>query len=149
MKPLTTISLVAAAVLVMTSVTAAAQGQHGQRSGAQAQDRAQVERGQKDFDRDRMRDRDRTMDRTPQQDRDPQRERDRQQDRIHTPENGNGIYGGELMSEQERNQYREQLRLTASDPEARNQSLAQHQEEMQKRAREQGKQLDDPPDADN
>ncbi len=145
MKTRTAISLIAATALAMTAVTAAAQGRHGQDSGAQAQDRARVERGQRDFDRDRMRDRDRMMDPAQQRDRD----QDRKQDRIHQPENGNGIYGGELMTEQERNQYREQLRLTESDPKARNQFLAQHREKMQKRAMEQGKQLGDPPNQDN
>lgn len=140
MKSQTIISLVAAAVLAMTSVSAAAQGQHGERSGAQAQDRAKVERGQRDFDRDRLRDRDQVMDSA--QDRD----QERKQDRLHQPENGNGIYGGELMTEQERNQYREQLRLTESDPEARTQFLAQHREKMQLRATEQGRQLGSPSD---
>jgi hypothetical protein len=142
MKPQTVISLVAAAVLALTSVTAAAQGQHGQRSDAQAHDRAKVERGQRDFDHDRMRDRDRAMD--PAQDRD--RDQDRKQDRIHQTEDGNGIYGGEFMSEQERSQFREQLRLTESDPQARTEFLAQHREKMQKRAKDQGKHLDDLPD---
>ncbi len=45
------------------------------------------------------------------------------------------IYGGELMSVQERNEYREQLRLADSD-EKRLQLEAQHKEQMQVRARE-------------
>lgn len=141
MKPQTVISLIAAAVLALTSVSAAAQGQHGQRSGAQSQDRAKVERGQRDFDRDRMRDRDRAMDSA----KDRSRDQVRKQDRIHQTEDGNGIYGGEFMSEQERKQYREQLRLTESDPQARTEFLAQHRVKMQKRAKDQGKHLDDPP----
>ena len=142
MKTRTVISLIAAGALATTAVSAAAQGQRGKGDGAQAQDRARVERGQRDYDRDRMHTRDRVTDPAKQRNRD----QDRQQDRIHQPENGNGIYGGELMSERERKQYREQLRLTESDPEARNRFLAEHREEMQKRAREQGKQLGDPPD---
>ena len=59
--------------------------------------------------------------------------------------NQEGIYGGELMSEQERNQYREQLRLTDSDPEQQTRFKAQHQEKMQKRAQEKGVKLPDPP----
>ena len=77
----------------------------------------------------------------------PSRDRDRTQDRIHAPDNaglgGNGIYGGEMMSEQERNQYREQLRLTESDPKAREKFLAQHQEKMQARAKAQGVPFED------
>ena len=152
MRTLTTISMLTAAALLLASMTAVAQGRHGQ-GGAQAQDRAQVERGQRDFDRDRMRGRDRTT--SPSQDRD----RTRDQDRTHAPdnasfgghgkaygENSNGIYGGELMSVEERNQYREQLRLTESDPEAQTRFKAQHQEEMQRRAKAQGVVLDDPED---
>lgn len=44
------------------------------------------------------------------------------------------IYGGEFMSVQERNQYREQLRLIDSDAE-RLQFQAQHREQMNARAR--------------
>lgn len=43
------------------------------------------------------------------------------------------IYGGDLMSVQERNQYREQLRLLDSDTE-RQQLQAQHREQMNTRA---------------
>ena len=145
MKTRTVISLIAAVALATTAAFAAAQGHRGQGDKAQAQDRAKVERGQRDYDRDRMRDRDRIHVPAEQRDRD----QDRQQDRIHQPDDGSGIYGGHLMSEQERNQFREQLRLTESDPEARNQFLAQHREKMQKRAKEQGKQLGDPPEQDN
>ncbi len=45
------------------------------------------------------------------------------------------VYGGELMSVQERNEYREQLRLADSD-QKRQQLEAQHKEQMQVRARE-------------
>ncbi|MDH5455464.1 MAG: hypothetical protein OEY37_05280 [Gammaproteobacteria bacterium] len=142
MKAQTTISILVAAALALTASTATAQGRQGQ-GGASAQQRAQVERGQRDVDRDRMRDRDRVND--PAQD----RKRDRDQDRTNAPdtpqaENRN-IYGSELMSEQERNQYREQLRLTESDPEQRTRFMAEHQEKMQKRAKEKGVELPDPP----
>ena len=135
MRTQTTISLLAATALLLASASAVAQG-HGRGQGAMAQDRAQVERGQKDFDRDRMRDRDRIS--SPAQDRD----RDRDQDRTHAPDNAKfgeeRIYGGELMSVEERNQYREQLQLTESDPEARTKFMAQHREKMQVRANQQG-----------
>jgi hypothetical protein len=141
MKSQTTISILAAAALALTSMSAVAQGRHGQ-GGAQPQDRAQVERGQKDFDRDRLRDRDRIIAPSP--------DRDRDQNRIHTPQTasrGNqGVYGSELMSVQERKQYHEQLMLTESDPKARTEFMAQHQEKMQVRAKAQGKILEDPPE---
>lgn len=90
-----------------------------------------------------MRDRDRVDD--PSQDRDRTRDQDRTHAPDEAPKEAQYIYGGELMSAQERNQYREQLRLTESDPEARNQFMAQHREEMQRRAKEQGKQIEEPP----
>ena len=146
MRTQATISILTAAALALTSMSAVAQGRHGQ-GGAQPQDRAQIERGQRDFDRDRFRDRDRIT--NPAQDRD----RTRDQDRIHAPDNAglgqNGIYGGELMSTQERNQYREQLRLTENDAQARTKFMAEHNEQMQQRAREKGVDLKDPPDNGN
>lgn len=143
MRIQTTISILTAAALALTSMSTLAQGRHGQ-GAAQPQDRAQVERGQKDFDRDRLRDRDRITT--------PARDRDRDQDRTHAPDNASfgdnagGIYGGELMSVNERNQYREQLRLTESDPQARTKFVAQHKEEMQQRAKAQGVRIGDPVD---
>ena len=156
MKAQTTIGIFVATALALAAASAVAQGRHGQ-GGASPPQRAQVERGQRDFDRDRVRDRDRVND--PAMD----RKQDRKQDRTNGPENGDmtkqrqmtqnqqgqmnqqGIYGGELMSEQERNQYREQLRLTDSDPEQQTRFKAQHQEKMQKRAQEKGVKLPDPP----
>ena len=140
MKIQTTISVLTAAAIALTSFSAVAQGRQGQ-SGAQAQDRAQIERGQKDFDRDRLRDRDRIS---------PARDRDRiqDQDRTHVPDKAKlgekEIYGGEFMSAEERNQYREQLRLTESDPKARTKFMAEHQEKMQARAKAQGVALGEP-----
>jgi len=143
MKIQTTISILAAAALALTSMTAVAQGHKGQ-GGARAQDRAQIERGQKDFDRDRLRDRERVTN--------PSRNRDQTQDRKDAPDKAglgdSGIYGGDMMSEQERNQYREQLRLTESDPKAREKFMAQHQEKMQKRAKAKGVDVKDPPTPD-
>lgn len=140
MRTRTTVTLLTTAALVLASTAVMAQGRHGQ-GGAQPMDRAQIERGQKDFDRDRLRDRDRIT--NPAQDRD----RVRDQDRTHAPDGAglsqNGIYGSELMSVQERNQYREQLRLTENDPQARTKLMAQHKEEMQKRARERDVEITD------
>ena len=139
MRIQTTITVLTAAALALASFSVAAQGRHGQGGAAQPQERAQVERGQRDFDRDRLHDRDRKSE--------PSRDRDRDQDRTKAPEHApygeDPIYGGELMSVQEHNQYREQLQLTESDPQARTRLEAQHREEMQKRASEQGVTLDD------
>ena len=51
---------------------------------------------------------------------------------------GKGIYGGALMSVEERSRYREQLRQLDSDPQARAKFMAGHRATMQARAREQG-----------
>ena len=145
MRTQTTIAVITAATLALASMSAAAQGRHGQDSGAKPMDRAQIERGQKDFDRDRLRDRDRITNPA------PDREQTRDQDRAHAPDKApvgeKGIYGGKLMSEQERSTYREQLRLTESDSKARARFLAQHKAEMQKRAKTRGMTLNDPPEA--
>lgn len=121
--------------IVLASQAAMAQGQgHGQdRPMDRPQDRAQMERGQHDLDRDRLRDRDpATM---------PSRDRDRDQDRTHAPDfarlSDHDIYGNELMSMQERNQYRDQLQNAASAAE-RKQVEEQHREMIQVRARTQG-----------
>lgn len=49
------------------------------------------------------------------------------------PPGQGSVYGGELMSVQERNQYREQLRLTDNDQE-REQFQAQHRDRINQRA---------------
>lgn len=56
---------------------------------------------------------------------------------------GQDIFGGAMMSVEERNTYREQLRLVGKDPEKRAQFMADHKEKMQLRAKAQGKILDD------
>lgn len=50
---------------------------------------------------------------------------------------GKGIYGGPLMSIEERNQYREQLR-TIGSAEERRRFMAAHRDAMQQRAKAQG-----------
>jgi len=51
---------------------------------------------------------------------------------------GKGIYGGAMMSVEERNRYREQLRLLENDPQARAKFMAEHKEMMQARAKARG-----------
>jgi len=163
MRTVTGICALIVTAMALTPLTGFAKGQGQGRGADQPHGRAQVERGQSDFDRDRMRDRDRIHEtaQDPDHDRnrvqnstkDPaqQRDRDRDQDRTHAPDNagsGNqGIYGQELMSVEERNQYREQLRLVESDPQQKTRLEAKHREEMQVRAREQDVVLDEPPEA--
>ena len=147
MKTRTTISLIIAAALALTSFSAIAQGQQHGASQQKPQDRAQVERGQRDLDRDRMRQQDRTN--SPERD----QTQDRDKDRTNAPDQAkfgdSEIYGQELMSVQERNQYREQLRLTESDPKAQTELKAQHAEKMRMRAQEQGVTLKEPANSSN
>jgi hypothetical protein len=149
--------LAAAVVLLPFDGFAQGRGQGGSGDQARAQDRAQVERGQTDRDRDRVRDRDRIhqtamdpaqdMMQTQERNQSQQREQAQEQKQIHQPGTGNGpdsdIYGHELMTVQERNQYREQLRLVESNPEQKTRFLAQHRERMQTRAKAQGVVIDD------
>jgi len=149
MRTLTGISALIVTAMALTPLTGFAKGQgQGQDRGAnEPHHRAQVERGQSDFDRDRMRDRDRIHESAHE----PAQDRDRVQDRTHAPDQAKfgdqDIYGHELMSVQERNQYREQLRLVESDPQQKTRFQAQHREEMQVRAGEQGVTLAEPPEA--
>jgi hypothetical protein len=76
-----------------------------------------------------------------------ERKQAQEQKQIHVPDAGNGpdsdIYGHEMMTVEERNRYREQLRLVESDPEEKTRFHAQHREQMQLRARAQGAVIDD------
>jgi len=146
-KTRTTISLITAAALALTSFSAIAQGRQQGGPKHEPQDRAQVERGQRDFDRDRMRDRDRTI--SPERDQAQNRDKDRTNAPDQAKFGDSGIYGQELMSVQERNQYREQLRLMESDPKAQTELKAQHAEKMRMRAKEQGVTLKEPANSSN
>jgi hypothetical protein len=153
MRTLLKYSALLAAAVVLLPIDGFAQGRGpgGGGNGAGAQQRAQAERGQTDRDRDRVRDQDRihqpaaapAYEGTQSQ----QRKQAEEQKQIHVPGTGNGpdsdIYGHELMSAQERNQYREQLRLVQSDPEKKTRFEAQHREQMQARAKAQGFVIDD------
>ena len=141
MKTRTGIFTSAALALILTPLVGLAKGPGNKsQTGARA---TPMERSQHDFDRDRSRARDR-VDQPAQQ-----RDRTRDQDRTHAPDaakqGGNRIYGQQLMSEQEQNQYREQLRQIGPDPEKRTEFMAQHRETMQKRAKLQGVDLDNGP----
>jgi len=141
MKHTKTLGAIIASALLLTSAASLAQGARDRDPGPQ--DRAQTERGQMDRDRDLDRDIDRDFDRDRLRDREdePSHDRDRDQDRTHAPDSAQlsdqDIYGSEVMSVEERNQYREQLRVMDSDNE-RLQFKAQHREKMQLRAKSQG-----------
>ena len=76
------------------------------------------------------------QDRTRLQDKDQTKSKDRDQDRI---------YGSQLMTKQERNEFRNRMR-SAKTAEEREQIRAEHHERMMVRAKERGVTLpDDPP----
>jgi hypothetical protein len=140
MKFRTTISILAASILALTSLASFA-GQGQGQGGASADRMQQVDRD-RGFDRDRTIDRDRTQDRDriqdPAQDRDPIQDRQR----IHAPsELGNqDIYGNEFMTPAECDLYREELGL-AHTQRSGEQFQARHEEQMQSRALQQGQDL--------
>lgn len=143
MKHETVIGVLISSALLLTSAAGFAQ-QGGQRDRPEPQDRAQVERGQqadrdRDFDRDRLQDRDRLDI--------PSHDRDRDQDRTHAPDfarlSDQDIYGSEVMSMQERNEYRNQLQNAAS-MEERQQIEARNREMVQAKAKSQGVNLAPP-----
>ena len=126
-------------VLAVTSISAVSA------PGDRARDRIhrdpEVERDRhsdRNFDRDRIRERERADE--PSRDRD----RDRTQDRTHAPDfaklKDDDIYGSELMTRRERNEYRRKLQ-TADNAEARERIRSEHQHEMQVRAEERGLEL--------
>ena len=137
MKFRTTISILAAAVLALTSLATYA-GQ-GQGPGGGATDRGRQVDRDRTYDRDRMGDRTRT-------EVEPARKHDRDQDQDRTKmqdpskmKNAD-IYGNELMTTQERKQYRKELG-GSDNQQARSEFQAQHEQKMQERALQQGQDL--------
>lgn len=121
------------ALFLSSAVFAQGQGQ----SQDQDRSRDQVDRDQQvDRDRDYVQDRDRDQDRL----RDPDPDQDRDRDRDHD-NYGEAIYGYQLMSEEERNQYRTRIMAAENDAQ-RNEIREQHRNEMRVRATEQGIDLD-------
>jgi hypothetical protein len=149
------ISVFVAAMLALTSMQVQADPGRG---GGGAGDRDQQMDRDRDYDRDRdrvqdhvsldSRDRDRDRDRDQDHDKDQAQDRDRDRDRLHVTDpmsmSSHDIYGSELMSQEEMQQYRKKL-STMATVEAREQFQAQHEKQMQERAKMQGKDLV-PPD---
>lgn len=125
MKYRLAISIIVASILALTSMSVSAGQGKGKGGGGSVDSVQQV-------------DRDRTYDRV--QDRD----QDQDQDRVHLQDSmslsDQDIYGNDLMTAAERNQYREQLEKSKTI-QAREKVQAQHEEKMQARAHQQGKDL--------
>jgi hypothetical protein len=103
-----------------------AQTQGQQRGPAQQQKQAQPQAAQ-------QRQGERAMDQSREQDRSMDRERTHQPGADEAK--GRSIYGGNLMTSEERNQYREQLRAMSTEQQ-RNEFLARHHEQMELRSRQ-------------
>jgi hypothetical protein len=136
MKFRTTISILVASMLALTSMVSFA-GQ-GQGPGGGGADRAQQVDRDRGYDRDRMSDRDRSQDRMRVEDPAQDRDRDRLQDPAKMK--NQDIYGNALMSDGERNQYRKELGNFGTQ-QSQEQFQARHEEKMQQRALQQGQDL--------
>jgi len=127
-----------AGLMTLASVASMAQNQPSAPRQGQGQGQQQ---GQQQATQQRQMERSTDQNRTAEHDRLQQREQDRTKTHAASAQAGNGaaggkgIYGGNLMTEQERNQYRERLGSMKTDQE-RNAFMAQHQETMQKRSKE-------------
>lgn len=132
-------TLFAAALIAVPAAALAGQGKQQGGNKHPPPQRAQVERGQQDMGADRLRQQDRAGV--------AQHDRDRIQDRTHAPDgmqqDANNIYGYDLMSDKERNAYRERIQ-NAENRQEREQIEAQHRHEMQVRAANQGVQIEEP-----
>ena len=132
MKYRTAITVVIGAMLAMSSVSVNAED--GRRGGTGDRDQ------QMDRDREYDRDRDRTQDLKGPDSQDRYRDRDRLHNQDPMTLKDKDIYGSELMSPSELNQYREQL-ASKSNRQLREQYQVQHENRMQDRAKKQGKDL--------
>ena len=139
MRTTTFVAALFTTVLMLTPITGMAQGQKHGADKQPPQERAQAERGQRDMGSDRLRQHDRSGV--------AQHDRDRIQDRTHAPDEAkqteNNIYGYNLMSDEERNAYRERIQ-NAENRQDREQIEAQHRHEMQIRAANKGEQIEAP-----
>jgi len=140
MKGSKILTSIVATTLAFSAGAVLAQGQQpgGGQQGGQQGGKPPVQQQQRQAERAMSQDR--VMD----QDRLQTRERDRTQDREQAPTQaqaskgaGEGVYGGNLMTVQERNQYRAELGALKTDEE-RLEYKARHRERMELRAKERG-----------
>jgi hypothetical protein len=142
MKASTYLISLTAAMLVFASGTSVAQTQRGgqQQGGQQGgqQQGAQQQQQQRQAERAMSQDRVMDQERLQTRERDRTQDREQAQDRTHAAAGpAEGIYGGNLMTVQERNQYRAELD-GLQDEQQRKEYEARHREQMQLRAKERG-----------
>lgn len=140
MKGSTIFTALAATAFVFASGALHAQSQQGsgqQGGGQQGSGQQQMQQQQK-RQADRAMSQDRAMDQQRMQSRERTQDREQAQTQAQASKGaGEGIYGGNLMTVQERNQYRAELGALKTDEE-RMQYQARHREKMQLRAKERG-----------
>ena len=130
------IATLVAALMTLTAATSLAQNAPSTPRQGQGQGQGQPQSTQQ-----RQMERSTDQNRAAEHDRLQQREQDRTRTHAASAQagdgaaKGQGIYGGNLMTEQERNQYRNRLGSLETEQE-RNAFMAQHQEAMQKRSKE-------------
>lgn len=135
MKFKTGFVLIIAAALLAASVTGLAEKGPQNRPQARPDRPAQQDRT---YDQDRQQDRDRVDEKDQQKDQD----RDQAKTKDQIQQKDRDIYGYQLMTEQERNEYRERVK-TAETNQQREQILAEHREKMQARAKTNGVNLEE------
>jgi len=146
MKGSKILASIVATGLALSAGAVLAQGQQGGGQQGGQQGGGQQGGGQQQMQQQQQRQAERAMsqDRVMDQDRLQARERDRTQDREHAQTQsqasagaGDGIYGGNLMTVQERKQYGAELGALKTDAE-RLEYKARHREKMELRAQERG-----------
>ena len=140
MKGKTILASLAATAFVFASGAVYAQGQQGggQQGGGQQGSGQQQMQQQQQRQAERAMSQDRAMDQQRMQTRERTQDREQAQTQAQASKGaGEGIYGGNLMTVQERNQYRAELGALKTDEE-RLEYKARHREQMELRARERG-----------
>ena len=132
--------ITAVAGVALVGAAAAASAQHGPGAGAsQPPKRPQMEQPGAMQDRDQLKQQDMDQLRDRDKDKDMDRLHDRDRDRLQDKD----IYGSAFMTQEERDQYRKKIGAAKTDQQWA-QIQAEHQFEMQARAKTQGKDLDPP-----
>lgn len=137
MKRKIAVTALVGGVLALVSLAGSPQGmgQGGGQGGGQGSAQGQQMGGTRSYDRDRKQDQNQVD--APDQDRDQDRDRDRLYAPGSTALGDRDIYGHELMSDQERSEYRKQIQSARTVGE-REDIRARHQADIQARAKARG-----------
>ena len=139
MKSKSRMAIAVVATLLTISATALAQHGPGQQQQGQRPGATQLQQG---VDRGRMQDHDRMDQQDRQKAQAQQKAQDQAEDMATARQQDRDIYGYQLMTEQERDEYRERI-ANAETKQEREQITAEHRAAMQTRAAEKGIDLDE------